>query len=319
MSETYAMTKDNKGKVDLALDFPRLRLEKKGERARLAIFGIAEDKLVTAVPVGGYYFDLRVPGAEREYVGSYECLAPEETKAAGEFDADACPHCEVALKGETSEEVMRPRARKFVMPVVRYATQPGTSELVTPYSVEVKAWRFGDRYFNVLVDENLKWESTKGLLGHDLTLTCEVVNYQNFTISVEPNAAYAEEKDTLGKLVIGTFIAQTAPLTEGLGRQLGRTMNKVDLHTRIEETLAQAAQLGIGAPVEVQTVDPATIDGLAASLLGEGAAEAAEEALADVVSTTSVDVTAEPEVPVPTAEGSDDEEANFDDFFSGGS
>ncbi len=316
MSEAYEFSKENKGLIDSALDFPRLRLEKKGEKARLAIFGIAENKkgLVVPEPEGGFYFDLRVPGAEREYVGSFECLADEATKAEGKFDPDVCPHCEVALRGDVSEDIMRPRQRKFVLPVVRYATQPGTSTLIEPASVEVLAWRFTDRYFNVLVDEHTKWLDTEGLLGHDITLTCEAVQYQNFTISVEPGAAYVDEKKTLGALVIGTFIAQTALVPEGLVRQLGRRMNKIDLEAKITETLGTAAQLGVGGPVEVQTMDPATIEGLASTLLG-GDTQIPD--VVDVVSTTVVEVDAEPAAAVPSADDVPEEDVDFDEFFAG--
>lgn len=317
MSERYGFTKENKGKVDAALDFPRLKLEKKGEKARLAIFAIevgddGKRTLALPNPEGGYYFDLRVPGADREYIGSFECIAPEATKREGEFDADACPHCAVALAGNVSEEIMRPRSRKFIMPVIRYNTQAASSELIVPHSVEAIAWRFTDRYFNVIVDEHAKWESSGGLLGHDLTLTCEVVQYQNFTISVEPNAAYAENRD-LGKLVLETYVSQTALLTQGLGRVLGSKLNAVDLERKIAETIETAAQLGIGGPTAttVPSVDPATMESIAQDLLGgsSGSDDSAPEGDAETPTEAS-------EVPAPAvaepAGGVD-----FDEFFGG--
>lgn len=313
MSQQYGFSKENKGKVDSALDFPRLKLEKKGEKARLAIFGIGKNEsgkaeLVLPSPEGGYYFDLRIPGHEREYVGSFECLAPEAAKQAGEFDADACPHCEAVLGGKISEEVMRKRTRKMVLPVIRYKTNPTSSELVVPHSVEAVAWRFGDRYFNVLVDEHNKWESSKGLLGHDITLTCEAVQYQNFTISVEPEAAYAADRD-LGKLVVETFINQTSTLENGLSRVLGSKLNAVDLARKIKETVEGAAQLGIGGPIAdtIPTVDPATIENLAADLLGETTD-------VEVVQATAVTSEEPAEVTTPAAPEAE-AELNFDDFF----
>ncbi len=324
MSQQYGFSKENKGKVDTALDFPRLKLEKKGEKARLAIFGIGvEDgkrKLVLPEPEGGYFFDLRVPGHEREYVGSFECLAPEITKQEGEFDADACPHCAAVLGGKISEEVMRRRTRKMVLPVIRYKTNPTSSELVVPHSVEAVAWRFGDRYFNVLVDEHNKWESSGGLLGHDLTLTCEVVQYQNFTISVEPDAAYAKDRD-LGKLALETFINQTSTLVDGLGRQLGSKLVATDLERKIQETVEAAAQLGIGGPTasSIPQVDPGTIDSLAADLLGAPAgAEVvqATEVTEEAATEAATEATPEP-VPVAATPAADEAgEVDFDDFFS---
>lgn len=319
MSQRYGFSQENKGRVDSALDFPRLKLEKKGEKARLAIFGIktgddGKRKLVLPEPEGGYYFDLRIPGAEREYVGSFECLASEAAKVEDEYEPDVCPHCAAAMGGQISEEVMRRRSRKMVMPVIRYKTKTGSSELIQPYSVEALAWRFTDRYFNVLVDEHEKWASSGGLLGHDLTLTCEVVQYQNFTISVEPTAAYAEDRD-LGKLVIETYLNQTGTLVDGLSRQLGQTLNAVDLERKIAETVQSAAQLGIGAPPTdvVPTVDPDTIESLATDLLGSNGQKKTQE--------TEETPKAEA-VPVPdTGSDSDDdsgaESVDFDEFFSG--
>lgn len=320
MSHQYGFSQENKGKVDTALDFPRLKLEKKGEKARLAIFGIGtgddgKRRLELPEPEGGYFFDLRIPGHEREYVGSFECLAPEAIKQEGEFDADACPHCVAVLGGQISEEVMRRRTRKMVLPVIRYKTNPTSSELVVPHSVEAVAWRFGDRYFNVLVDEHTKWESTKGLLGHDVTLTCEVVQFQNFTISVEPDAAYAADRD-LGKLVIETFLNQTSTLVDGLGRQLGNKLNAVDLERKIQETVEGAAQLGIGGPSvdNIPTVDPSTIDSLAADLLGDRPADPEVVEATEVPDGEAAEEATEPEKVTATAPA-DGGEVDFDDFF----
>lgn len=315
MAQSYAFSKENKGAVDQALDFPRLKLDKKGEKARLAIFGIAEEggkrKLVLPAPEGGYFFDLRIPGAEREFVGSFECLASDEAKVAGEFEPEACPHCKVAVEGNVSEEVMRKRLRRMVLPVVRYKTAQGSSQLVTPPSVEVLAWRFTDRYFNVLVDEHEKWEASGGLLGHDITLTCEAVNYQNFVISVEPEAAYAKDKE-LGKLVLESYINQTAPLANGLIRQLGTSLNAVDLERKIQETIQGAAQMGYGdvAPAgSIPSVDQETIASMAADLLG-GNSAAAEDVLVE----TPAEPEAEAETVTVAAAGSG--EVDFDEFFS---
>lgn len=310
MSQTYEMTKDNKGKVDAALDFPRLTL-KKGEVARLAIFGIktidGKPGLAVSVPEGGYYFGLRVPGADKEFVGSFECLASEEMKAADEYDADACAHCAAVLAGQVSEEVLQKRLRRFIMPVIRYKTQTTSSDLVVPNSVEAIAWKFTDRYFNALVDEHEKWAETQGLLGHDITLTCEAEKFQNFRVSVEPGAAYQQDKE-LGRLVIETFMSQTAMLENGLIRVLGSKLNNVDLDKKISETVQAAAQLGVGGPTAtaIPSVDPETVSDLAADLMGATSTPAEESEATDDGSSEAVSVTP----PVTSGESVD-----FDDFF----
>lgn len=325
MSSKYEMTTENKGTVDAALDFPRLKMEKKGEKMRIAIFGIGDDGSgkrgrITPIPEGGYFFDLRVPGSDdREYIGSYECLASEDIKAADEYAKEECPHCAAVLDGNISEEVMRKRKRKFVMPVVVYQTTPGTSEIVTPPSVSVVAWRFTDRYFNVLVDENEKWADSGGLLGHDITLTCEVVNYQTFNISVEPEAAYMADPAGLGKLVLESYVAQTAVLTAGLGRVLGNKLNAVDLEGKIKSTVEAAAQLGIGGLTEVPPVDPALAASIAtdiaADLLGE-IPVAATEPVVPVVPVVAAEAVPTEAVAVPAAAAGDG--VDFDEFFGTG-
>ena len=313
MSERYDLSKENKGKVDTALDFPRLKLEKKGEKARVAIFGIETEAGQRSLTLprfeGGHFFDLRIPGHEREFAGSYECLAPEAIKIEGGFDSDACAHCAVVLAGNVSEEVMRKRVRRMIIPVVRYKTQAGSSELVLPYSVEVLAWKITDRYFNVLVDENEKWASSKGLLGHDITLTCEIPQYQTFTVSVEPEAAYTQNRE-LGQLVLETFVNQLSQLPDGLGRVLGTRLANVDLEKKIQDTIEAAAQLGVGGPTAsaVPAVDPATIEHLATDLLGGGDSAVAVETPAE-----SVEVVAA--TPVPAA--ADAGPVDFDAFFGG--
>ncbi len=324
MAQSYGLTEENKGKVDSALDFPRLKLEKKGEKARLAIFGIttADDGkrgLAVPQPEGGYYFDLRIPGADREYVGSFECLADEAMKAEGGFDPDVCPHCAAVLSGKISEDVMRERKRKFVLPVIRYKTKANSSELITPYSVEAIAWRFTDRYFNVLIDEHNKWSDSGGLLGHDVTLTLEVKQYQTFTISMEPNAAYKEDPE-LGKLVLETFISQTSALSNGLGRVLGNRLNAVDLEKKIADTVESAAQLGTGvAPTAiVPTIDQGTIENIAADLLG-GVSEVPAAVVSEPVSEGVQEVSATPAVAaveVVAAAPAASTEVDFDEFFS---
>lgn len=288
MAETYGLTSENKAAVDTALDFPKLKL-KKGEVARVAIFGITEKdgkrSITVPSPEGGYYFDLRNPFAgenERDYLGSFECIASEETKRADEYDGDACPHCALVLQGNVSSEVVGPRKRRNVMPVVRYKTKTRSSELVKPYSVEVLAWRFSGKYFNQLVDENERWAdpegANNGLLKHDLVFTCEVEKYQNYLISVMPNSAYAEDKE-LAKLVLETYLGQTEELTNGLARVLGTTLNSADLERKLNEVM-MITQSGMSDAESFAkpSVDAETISNMAADLLGESQDETSVEA-----------------------------------------
>ncbi len=312
MSKTYGFTSDNKGAVDTALDFPRLKL-KKGEVARLSIFGIAtgddgKRSLEVPAPEGGFYFDLNNPMIEKDYVGSFECLASEAHKIEDELDPEACPHCRIAAAGNVSEEIMGKRKRKSILPVVRYKTKARSTELVEPYSVEVIAWRIRLSYFNQLVDENERWAdpdgANNGLLKHDLGITCEVEAWQNYIIAVLPDAAYAADKD-LQRLVLETYLSQTADLKNGLIRQLGQSLNAPDLERKIKETV-DAATLTGGDFTAPSPVDQETVATLAEDLLGTSDEESEDEA-----GSTPEPV---PVASVPTGEES--EPIDFDDFFN---
>ncbi len=321
MSKQYAFSSENKGAVDTALEFPRMKL-KKGEVARIAIFGIDTDdagkrSLVVPSPEGGYFFDLNNPGAEKSYIGSFECLASEEVKAEDELDTEACPHCEVAARANVSEDIMGKRKRKSVLPVIRYKTKPRSAELVVPHSVEAIAWKIRMGYFNQLVDENERWAdpdgSLNGLLKHDLSLTCEVEAWQNYNIAVMPDAAYLADK-ALQRLVLETYISQTADLKNGLIRQLGQSLNHPDLEKKIRETIDAATLTGgdFQAPA-AGTVDDETVRALAADLLGSDDGEAEEE---EGVETESVPVPVVEAADIVPSEGGDDTEPiDFDSFF----
>lgn len=324
MSHRYELSAENKGAADVALDFPKLRL-KKGEAARLALFSIVEGadgkkSFSIPAPEGGYFWSIRKP--DGSFGGGFECIAPEDVKRADEFDGEACPHCAAVLDG-APEDIIEPRRRRFVMHVVRYLTAPGKSTLLKPYSVEALSWRFTDRYFNALVEENEKWTSgqTPGLLAHDLTLYCENENFQTYKVSVEPEAAWRSDKDLMA-LVVGTYQA-AVEMAPSLRRQLGVTLTKEQMQTRIDEALRRVA-----ATPAAPTVDPSMIEGLADELFGSApaAAPVAEQASLDDLSgsTEAASVAAPAETqeaeateaaPAPTA-GEAAEELDFDSFFN---
>lgn len=320
MSERFALTQENKGAADQALDFPKLNL-KKGEAARLALFSLqtgADGKKGLAVPApeGGYFFGIRKPNGD--FGGSFECIASDEAKEADEYDGDSCPHCKAVSEG-APEAIIESRKRRFVMHVIRYRTAPGSGNLTQPFSVEALAWRFTDRYFNTLVDENTKWTegNVPGLLGHDITMICEVEQYQNYKVSVEPQSAWRSDQE-LGKLVLGTYAAavEMAPL---LKRQLGSSLTKEQLVTKVEEALRTYGmvedQLAAGGMVQPNME---SIAGLADDLFGSlGAIPLTEEAASVVAPEVGVEpVAAEvAELTTEAVVAPDDGVIDFDKFF----
>lgn len=323
MADRYELTQENKGASDQALDFPKLSL-KKGEIARVAFLGFRTNdagkrELAVPVPEGGYFFGIRKPNGD--FGGSFECLASEEAKRADELDGDSCPHCKAVSEGAPSS-IIEDRKRRFVLHVIRYRTAPGKSELIKPYSVEAVAWRFTDRYFNTLVEENNKWTqgNVPGLLGHDITLVCEVEQYQNFKVSVEPQSAWRSDAE-LGKLVLGTYAA-AMEMAPNLRRQLGKTLTVDQLSATIAQALndygvVEAAQEGLQPNLE-------SIEGLAADLFGEtgaipdpAVAEAVAEAAPTLEGVEEIEVPAAVAAPAeaPAAAPSADEPIDFDAFF----
>jgi hypothetical protein len=309
VGDRYALTKENKGAVDAALDFPRLKL-KKNEVARVAIIGLTtadgKPKLATPEPEGGYFFDLRVPGNDREFRGSFECLAAPEKLDRGELDPSACPHCAVVKRG-VSEAVVGPVKRRFVLPIVRYKTKPGSVDVIQPPSIEVVSWRFTDRYFNELVDVEEQWGESGGMLAHDLSLTCEIEQYQTYRVAVLPKALWREDRDGVGKLVLGTLMAVLKTVPGGLRRQCGTTLNAIDLKARLDEVL-KLAEDSRGTSDTLPEVDAASIAGLADDLFGSG--KVAPEADASFM---GADAPEEGAAPAPVA----GESFDFDSFFKG--
>lgn len=334
----YGLTQENKGAADIALDFPALKL-KRGEVARLALFSLqkgedGKQKLALPDPDGGYYWSLT--GADDKFLGRYECLADEDVKKADEFQPEKCAHCQYVQDG-VPEEIVGPRKRRFVMHVIRYNTQPGKSALSQPPSVQALAWVFPDRYFNALVDENERWskDNVPGLLGHDISLLCEVEDFQTFKVSVEPESAWRADPE-LGKQVLATYLG-AVELAPNLTRKLGNTLTSEQLRSKIESALRGAGLGDSGPAMEPMQVDESLIKdlGLGEELFGptgaipEPALESAlSEAAADEVAevgtvdlgalTSEAPAEAAPEAPQAPSEGVSEEPAeaiDFDSFF----
>jgi hypothetical protein len=105
-------------------------------------------------------------------------------------------------------------------------------------------------------------------------------------------------------------------LTSGLGRILGSRIPNVDLEKKIQDTITSAAQFGYGGPTAtaVASVDPATIENLAADLLGTSGNGATE---ADVSAILTADESDEAGATAVTEESTEAAaEVDFDEFFS---
>ena len=294
---TYSFVQGNKGRAggSAALEFPRLALEKKGETARIALFSVGEKDgkptVVEPQPEGGYFFDLFNPLNEgNPYAGSFECLASEEAKEQNLFPADECPHCEFVSKGigGGSDPVIGRRRRKFVLPVLVYRTN-FSGALLDPFNVEVKAWKFTDRYFNIITDEHEKWN----ILKHDLTLTCQVPQFHTYAISVEPGSAWQADSERTAQ-TLRTYVAAMEQVPGGFIRLQGLHLEADQLRSRIERVLDEAEGGVNGGSVSSKSMEAESLDEVLGSTQGLPA-------------------------PFESGGGSSDDPLDFDSFFGRGS
>lgn len=190
-------------------DYPKLKL-KNGERARI-IVGL-EDPLVE------YVHTLRKPQivngqpqifkAERKDGTTYDdykmdfisrpiCLGDATILDEKGSDPKNCPMCKLALDyGDYGQ----PPQRRYAMHVIRYRTKGGTTDIQTPFSVEVLIWSFTDKTFNKISDFKEEWGD---LRKHDLLLgPCTNETFQQFDITVAAKAEWlaSEERKKLTAL-----------------------------------------------------------------------------------------------------------------------
>ncbi len=199
-------------------NFPRLKLEK-GERARISIL---ED------PVVEYRHTLRAPivlnGAvkthevprkdgttytdyEREFVASPLCTGDLDVLGSVGLDPENCRVC--AYVKDNKDRAEAPQLR-YAMHVIKYKTKPGSTDVSTPYSVDLLVWAFSGKTFNIIAGFNKTWAESGGLQSHDLLLNCTNPVYQNFEFSVAPDAAW-EKTDATKALTAETFKENQIP------------------------------------------------------------------------------------------------------------
>jgi hypothetical protein len=123
-----------------------------------------------------------------------------------------CKFCQVADKGG----VKRAR-RKFVTLLVVYRTN-SKGQVLTPVSVDVQPWVFGDDKFNDLLSKKEQWGD---LRQHDLGVECLGEQYQKMSIGVLPDAIWLQN-DEVKALVATSFKESQAMYGKDLRMLLGR-------------------------------------------------------------------------------------------------
>jgi len=192
--------------------FPKLKL-KKGETARLLLLEPEPESMFVhtlQAPVieGGvpqYEVKKRKDGTEypdhkMEFVAKTLCLGDYETIDKQGSDPSNCPMCKAAADGYG-----KPPQRRFATNVIKYRTKVGSTEVTTPFSVDVVVWEFGDRLFNDIFSLAQEWADDGGLKKHDLSLgPCTNEGFQQADLNILPKAAWLASKDTQS-LTVETF------------------------------------------------------------------------------------------------------------------
>lgn len=289
-------------------DYPKLKL-KNGERARI-IVGLED-------PIVEYVHTLRKPQiingqpqmfkAERKDGSTYDdykmdfisrpiCLGDATILSDKGSDPKNCPMCKLAQ--EHPDYTSAPQ-RRYAMHVIRYRTKGGTTDIQTPFSVEVLVWSYTDKTFNKIVDFKEEWGD---LRKHDLLLgPCTNETFQQFDITVAAKAAWLEDAERK-QLTITTFKENQIPdLTIAAGSVKQKQWVEADIQTILE---AWGAVNG----AEVETGDVTGLDEDLSGLLG-----GETEKWAD--GKTEAEVAAEKVA--PAADADEDILAGLDEFAGG--
>jgi hypothetical protein len=123
-----------------------------------------------------------------------------------------CKFCQVADKGG-----VKSARRKFAVLLVVYRTN-SKGQVLTPVSVDVQPWVFGDDKFNDLYNKKEQWGDLK---QHDLSIECLVEQFQRFSMNVLPEAIWLQN-DEIKTLVVTSYKESFAMYGKDLRRLLGR-------------------------------------------------------------------------------------------------
>jgi hypothetical protein len=293
-------------------DYPKLKL-KSGEKARILIL---ED------PVVEYVHTLRKPQIvngkpimetkkrkddteyqdyKMDFVSRPICLGDEGILDDKGSDEKNCPMCALA---KSDPDMTSAPQRRYAMHVVKYKTKPGSTDVQTPFGVDVVVWSFTDRIFGAIVDFKNDWDD---LRKHDLVLgPCTNETFQQFDMNVQPKAAWLQS-DADRLLTAESFKNnQIDDLAIACGSKKERKWIDEDI-AKIREAWTVVS----GAPAEAanDAAISASLDKDLNSLLDEPAKTEAPAAAASSTDDLLSDLGASPDSFPETAEKGSDEKA----------
>lgn len=184
---------DNVKKNDY--DYPKFKLEKKGEVARVAVLeapvaefvhNLRKPKLVNGVPQketktkrdGTQYEDYVY-----EFVSRPICLGDYGVLSSDGSDPDKCPICAEAKR---TDRFYAPQ-RRFALHLIRYTTKPNSTEVADPFSARTEVYSFTDKVFGELFGFK---QQGFDLRKHDLIFKSENPAFAGYNISVTMDAAW---------------------------------------------------------------------------------------------------------------------------------
>lgn len=178
------LEKDEKARVVILDEGPQYRWYHTLEK--IALLG-QRPKMVTKERRNGDTYEVY----DTDYVGNPACTGDVDVLEERGVDPDGCVICAASRK--YPDAIKEPR-RRFAMNVFKYATKPGSSELMVPYGGQLLVWAFTEKRFGVLVDIA---EEFGDLRTTDLVLgPCTNAQFQNFDIHGSPKAAWMATDET---------------------------------------------------------------------------------------------------------------------------
>lgn len=223
-------------KVKTFNDYPKLKFNEKGERARVVV--------LDGEPYAEWVHTLRAPviingevqmesvkdkqgnvteRPKMDFIGQHICFGnPQKLAEAPHKDPANCPTC---AAGNETEAVEAPR-RRMAVHIVRYKTQPGSYKPQEPFQAELLAWVFGEKVFDSLVGII---EEHGDLRQKDLLLECSNKMFQNVEIQIGGSAAWLATEEN--KQFVQRLYAENKSddLTTLLARKVTRQQAEEDI------------------------------------------------------------------------------------------
>lgn len=261
-------------------DYPKFKLVKKGELARVALL---------EAPVAEFVHDLRKPklvGGQPQMVTktrkddttyedySYEfvsrpiCLGDYGTLQEDGSDPEHCPIC---AEAKMSDMFYAPK-RRFALHVVKYETKPNSTDVKEPFGASTQVYSFTDTVFSELFSFK---QQGFDLRKHDIIVKCENPTFNGYGFMPAMEAEWL--KDDARKKYVSELMKpeNLAPdLSIFCGSRKSEKSIEYDIRA-VKETWAIVTGVSTSSPVDaaLSTVGSASAASAFEGLLGETDAE----------------------------------------------